>query len=60
LDLKFVKERTKLMKNVWDVPENFLKEISLPAVVLRIYFSTSQIKVRYNGTRILSTTDISY
>ena len=48
------------MKNVWDVPENFLKEISLPAVVLRIYFSTSQIKVRYNGTRILLTTDISY
>ena len=38
LDLKFAMERTKVMKNVWDFFENFLKEISLPAVELRIYF----------------------
>jgi len=48
------------MKNVWDFSENFLKKISLTAVELRIYLSTSYLKVSYNGTRILSTTDISY
>jgi hypothetical protein len=45
---------------VLDRSENFLTDISLPAVEFRIYFANSQVRVMYDGTRILSTTDIFY